>query len=507
MEIKVILQENKNNTLIENIANEFASNPKKVYVIAGTVKEAGFKLLEEEMIDTKAKVYFAIGIDKKHTVRSMLETLLDYTSDLYVYSNNNDLEFESNLIIFEYANKVTMFSSSSDISEGGLRDGINLYTKVCYDLSDKDEKEQYKAIIKELTSKIEKNIFRKIGKSDIEKLVNDKEIFSTKQYNHSVMSISELLGKSKMQDTKAKVEEVVEEDVTNSEIPKVDLSDMDLSLSDIEFEEVPEIKENEVINNVKKSPKEENILVDEESLKENEQDIEELRKISESLEDENYIDKNHELYDEELEKMDFDYDADTTLDIEDMLFSKAQVKLNIDKDNKEKEENNTEDLLDDEDELVKVKKVNLNNVSNFIFELPAKANKGQDTNSIKIPTYIKKTIPEFFGFDEDSKNVKIDGNMYKVRDITLEIIDAKTNQKYNDRNASIMQKQGQTYLTFTTDKLKEINYGENDIARIIKLSENVYHIEIISKDLKEYKLWSKVCNQNFKSSTRKYGMM
>ena len=506
MEKKIILQSNKNNTLIENISNEFSSNPKKVYIIAGTMKENGFKLLEEEMIDTKAKIYFAIGIDKKHTVRNMLETMLDYTNDLYVYSNNNDIEFEGTTLIFEYTNSVTVISSSSDISESGLREGINIYTKFNYDLSDKNEKEQYKAMKKELISKIEQDIFRKIGKLDIEELVNTKEIFSTKQYNHSVMSISELLGKSKKQDEQVKSEEIENEHETSTEIPKVDLSDIDLSLSDIEFEDSSEIKENEVINNVKKSSKEENILVDEESLKENEHDIEELKKISENLEDENYIDKNNELYDEELEKMDFDYDADTTLDIEDMLFSKANVKLKVDKE-KKSEGNAKEDYLDDDDELVKVKKVNLNNVSNFIFELPSKSSKGQDTNNIKIPTYIKKTIPEFFGFDEDSQNVKIDGNMYKVRNITLEIIDAKTNQKYNDRNASLMQKQGQTYLTFTTDKLKEINYEECDIARIIKLSENVYHIEIISKDLKEYKLWSKVCNQNFKSSTRKYGMM
>ena len=70
-----------------------------------------------------------------------------------------------------------------------------------------------------------------------------------------------------------------------------------------------------------------------------------------------------------------------------------------------------------------------------------------------------------------------------------------------------MQKQDQTYLTFSTSKFKEIDYNEADIARIIKLSENVYHIEIISKELQEYKLWSKICNQKFKSSTRKYGMM
>ena len=48
---------------------------------------------------------------------------------------------------------------------------------------------------------------------------------------------------------------------------------------------------------------------------------------------------------------------------------------------------------------------------------------------------------------------------------------------------------------------------EKDIARIIKLSSDVYHIEIISQDMQEYNIWEKLCNQKFKASTRKYGMM
>ncbi|MNP74701.1 hypothetical protein D3C76_1716220 [compost metagenome] len=52
-----------------------------------------------------------------------------------------------------------------------------------------------------------------------------------------------------------------------------------------------------------------------------------------------------------------------------------------------------------------------------------------------------------------------------------------------------------------------MSYSNKDIARIIKLSSDIYHIEIISKDMQEYKLWSKLCNQSLKSTDRKYGMM
>ena len=139
--------------------------------------------------------------------------------------------------------------------------------------------------------------------------------------------------------------------------------------------------------------------------------------------------------------------------------------------------------------------------------MPSKGTKAQDANLLKIPNYIQTTIPDFFELSSKGKNMEIDGNVYKVRVIKLEIVDVKNNKKYTDREARLMHKVGQSYLTINTDVLKNINYEENDIARIIKLSTDIYHIEIISKDMQEYKLWSKVCTQKFKSTTRKYGMM
>lgn len=115
-------------------------------------------------------------------------------------------------------------------------------------------------------------------------------------------------------------------------------------------------------------------------------------------------------------------------------------------------------------------------------------------------------IPEFFGLDE-AQNEEINGTLYKVKNIDLEIVDAKNNVKLNDKNAKITYKPRQSYLTFKSEKLSNIDYQENDIVRIIKLSEDVYHIEIIDKDMQEYKVWSKLCNQTFRASTKKFGMM
>ncbi len=498
MKVNILIQENNNNTLIEKIEKCFSNKPKKVYIISGEVKETGLKLIEEEMIDSKAKMFFALGIDKKNTVRSMLEMMLSYTNDVYIYSNNLDIEFEGSIIMFEYANEVVMYNFASGISEGSLRDNINVYLEILYDLTQKDQKDDYKELIKNIISKLQKDIFKKIEKSDIDELVESKEIFSTKQYSHTVKSISELLGKSNKPATTE--DKVIDDDALVRDIPKVDLSDVDIDFDFSDVEDEIKIDDEPSSKNLTKE-KSDDVEIDDEQIKQYDKDANKLLKDFEYNED--YIDKDNELYDESLENSEFD--ENDTLDIENLLFSKADVKLNMNKAKASKKDESKN--LDDED-LVKVKKVNLNNVTNLIFELPSRPQKEQDTSVIKIPNYIKQMIPEFFGFgDDDCKNVKIGTSIYKTRDVNLEIIDAQENQKYNDREGKLMQKQGQTYLTFSTEKLKQINYEENDIARIIKLSDDTYHIEIISKKLQEYKLWSKICNQKFKSSQRKYGMM
>ena len=116
-------------------------------------------------------------------------------------------------------------------------------------------------------------------------------------------------------------------------------------------------------------------------------------------------------------------------------------------------------------------------------------------------------IPEFFSFDENAKNEEINGSIYKIKNIELEIIDVNSDKKYIDKNAKIMLKQNQTYTTFTSELLENVNYEEKDIVRIIKLSNDVYHMEVISKELNEYNIWNKMCTQNMKSCDRKYGMM
>ena len=487
MQVNIIMQKENENTLASAISTCLSKNAKKAYFFVGNFKESGYKIIEEDLIDIKTKLFFVIGIDKKTTTRGMLEGLLNYTSDVYFYSNNNLNEFVSNICVFEYSDRAEVFVSGSNISESGIQSDLSLYTKIVYDLKDSNDKKEYKAQIKELQKILDEDGFNKLDIETIEKLVQDKEIFSTRQYNHSVMSISELLGK------KDKKEEVEKEDNSNSEdvykndveIPKIDLSDISIDI------DIPE-------ETVERKPKEDiDIDYEEEEIT--------LPKYIESYEEElpqdtDEIDKNNELYDESMK--DDNIKLDETLDINDMLFSKADVKLNVEPEKPKKKK--TKKTIDDEENIVKVKKVNLNNISNLIFEVSSKNAKEDD--AVKIPNHIRTMIPEFFGLD-DAQTEEINGTAYKVKHINLEVVDAKTNEKYNDNEAIITYKPRQSYLTFVSSVLSNIMYDEDDIVRIIKLSETEYHMEIISKKLKEYKVWSKLCNQTFRTSTKKYGVM
>lgn len=494
MQVNIMMQKENENTIANAISTCLANNAKKAYFFVGNFKETGYKVIEEDLIDIKTKLFFAIGIDKKTTTRSMLDGILDYADEVYYYSNNNLNEFVANMCIFEYTDRAEMYVSTSNLSESGILTDLSLYTQITYDLKDANDKQEYKKQIKDLLKIVESEGFNELNKDTINKLVEDKEIFSTRQYNHNVMSISELLGKKpkkeevKKELTKEEVDDVYVKDI---EIPKIDLSDISIDI-DIPEEEVKVVEKKEELH----------IDYEEEkiTLPKDMEEYEEIEEVEEEVK-EDKIDKNNELYDESMENEDIDFN--TTLDINDMLFAKADLKLDITKEKKPKKKAKKEDKLEEE-EVVKVKKVNLNNITSLIFEMHARNSK--DPDSVRVPNYVKAMIPEFFALDE-AQSEEINGTLYKVKNIKLEIVDVKSNEKYQDKNAKITYKPKQSYLSFVSEFLSNVIYEEDDIIRIIKLSDNEYHVEIVDKSMQEYKVWKKLCNQTFRASTKKFGMM
>ena len=396
MQVKIIMQRENENTIANAISNCLENNAKKAYFFIGNFKETGYKIIEEDLIDIKTKLFFVIGIDKKTTTRSMLDGLLSYTNDVYYFSNNNINEFDSNICIFEYSNEAYMYVCTSNMSESGIQTDLSLYTQIVYDLKNSEDKQLYKSQIKELLKIVELDGFNKLDKDEINKLVENKEIFSTRQYNHSVMSISELLGKKPQKEESKKDPVEVADDIINKEveIPKVDLSDISIDI------DIPE-------DEIQPQKKQEEITID---YKEDEISKKELPKVEDKKQEEIM-----KIEEDEEEISDLDgIDPNESLDINDILFSKADLKLDITKEKAPKKtlKRKKEILPEDQDELVKVKKLNLNNVSNLIFELSSKNSK--EPEAIRVPNYIKTMIPEFFGLDE-AQNEEINGTLYKVK--------------------------------------------------------------------------------------------
>lgn len=487
MKIKLNVQKYGENLIKDRLLKESESKPKKVYFFMGNIKESGFDLLEECLIDLKAKKLIVIGVDKKNTTKKMLDTLYNYTKSVYVFNNNEIVEFDSNIWVFEYENKANIYIMNSNVSEDSFVDDIATYTEIEYDLKIKEDADSYKEYINSLVSITKLDNAKKLDKEYIKELFENKQIFTTKQYTHSVMTIAELLGEKEEASKKSEIVNVDDDiEVVSKEIdsktpkmPTIDLSDMEEFSIDIDIDIADSIKREEsIIEEMEQAPKKES--------------KKEKVKIEESQ------DTIHE--DETFDDEEFDLDG--AVDLESLLFEKSDIKL----DTKSIDKKITKAKEEKEEKAV-TKKVDLTKVSNLIMELPKKPTKGKDISVIKVPNYIKEMIPDFFGAMVKAKSVeKVDG-VYRESKIKLEVVDILSNEKFTDSKAQLVSKAGQTYIMFSSEGFKDVNYGEGDIARIIKLSDDTYHMEIVSQTAQEYKIWKKLCTKNFKGSNRSYGVM
>ena len=477
MKVEFLIQ-NEEVNLNNIIESEILNKCLKAYCFTSNIKESGFEMLEEHIIDAKLMLTMFIGINKKNTTKTLLENILEYTKDVYYYDNNNEIEFESNILIFENSKAANIYIISGDISEISLTKNRLIIAKIVFDLKDVSDKKEYKLKVNELLN-VKNNDFKLLNKDVIQDLIDEKVIFSNKQYQHNVKSISEFLGKK----DEVKTEEIKEE--LYIELPKVNLNKIEFDF-DIDNEINEEVKEAKKINENSKKQKE--ILKD---------------KLKEEVKKENEI--KNENSEDKIEI--FDMDIKEAINLDELLFTKSDIKLEIIEDKKNKDVKEVKKVkLEDEAEKIKSKKIDLNNITNYIYELSSKKLNEKDTDILKIPNYIKTLLSSFFEFDKTNKTV-IDKIEYKSRNVNLEIIDAKNDKIYTDNNAKLMQKKSQTYFTFKSEIFKIIPFDDNDIARINKISDTDYKIEIISKDLQEYKLWSKMITMKFKNSDKKYGVM
>lgn len=486
MDIKLLIKNEGESSLKEIFLESCNKDLKKLFVVIGGMKETGFEVLEECLIDLKARKLLVLGLDKKYTTKKMLETLIKYTKSVYVYTKEN-VELSANIFVFEYTDRAEVYLASGNLSDSFFDDDKAIYTKICYDLTKKEDKESYAEYIDKIQREVKTEGYEKLEKELINTLAENKQIFTTKQYVHNVMSIAELLGnKEKKEKEVDENVERVEEDVNlKDKMPKIDLD----SLDDIDIAVDVEDAIEQEIAKASVETKEEIAIAE---LKE---EVVSEEKLQDMVEE--YVENDDEEVDEDIANM-------GAIDIESMLFSKSHVKLDrkkvdkiIKEDRKQKEE----------EKPTQNKVIDLNKVTNVVMELKSKPTKGKDVNALKIPNQIRDLVPAFFETSKKAKNVEKDGSNYKEANITLEIIDIVANEKRKDNNAYISSKSAQSYFTIVSDEFVDVEYKEGDLARIIKLADDTYHIEIIPQELDEYNIWRKLCNQDLRGSTKRFGIM
>ncbi len=487
MKVKLCVQKEGQNSIKDELLKESNLKPKKIYFYIGNMKETGFEMLEECLIDLKARKLIVLGIDKKNTTKKMLETILKHTKNIFVFNNNQMIELDSHIMVFEYDKEAKIYVINGNVSEGGYVDNITTYTLIEYDLSLKSDSDSYKQYIDELLNITKLEEAHKLEKEYIKELFDKQQIFTNKQYTHNVMSISELLNEK---ETTVKKEKLLEDDI---EVPDDKIWD--------DIEPIPEIDLS--------SLEDFSINIDVDDMIEKEQQLESDKEdivIKEKDESKVYIKKEDKETEQMIEldnDISMDFDKNEVLDIEDLLFETATVEID-----KRSIDKKIEKIKKEKDEEKPIsKKIDLAKVSNLIMELPKKLSKGKDVGIIKIPNYIKEMIPDFFEAIDKGKTSERTEGIFKEANIKLEIVDVKGGNKLSDSKAKILSKAGQTYIAFYSDELIDVNYEEDDITRIIKLARDIYHIEIISKEVQEYKIWKKLCSSKMRGSKRSYGIM
>jgi hypothetical protein len=174
-------------------------------------------------------------------------------------------------------------------------------------------------------------------------------------------------------------------------------------------------------------------------------------------------------------------------------------------------QDDVEEITEVEEEIHPITKVkDLSKTSIFMFQSPKITHKGVCAGEIKIPTYIRDLISDFWGWPE---SYEIIGGQAKIKSkiCTFKIIDTIEPEKtLEDEKAKLFQRIDESSFTIYSSVLEELNIPENDIIRLIKVSTEAdayYTCEIIRQDAKEYPIWEQFCTQNFRSSSRKYGIM
>lgn len=426
----------------------------------GLVKENAYDKIYSNLkafIINGGNIKFYLSSDKKGATKKIVNSLLDLGCEVYLFCGNDKdfiTDFQYKGAIFSSSQRATVLLSTGNFSLSGLYDGHNIVTQFNFNLS--EENDVYSNTLTTLFPEYTMNLFKKVTRENYEEL----------------LKIPEKVLPS--------IEEFTRKDVENAKPITTSTDDfgIDIEIDDnVDFLVAPEPVE---------KPKKEKISESKETAS---------PKIVEPVEAIDLGEAKYYLGD----------DVADALDIENMLYENSSNSLksifgNEKKENIVQSENDDVEYNDYEDDDTKIvaKSANLPNTSIFMMQLP----KISVTGEIKLPTYIRDLIPEFWGWPKEySEN--------NSRNCTLEIIDTKEpDVTITDNSAKLFQKDN--LFIIQSEKLLSMELLENDIIRFIKtesVSGTYYNCEVVRTDAKEYPIWEQFCTNTVRGSKRKYGLM
>lgn len=236
----------KGYTIYDDISKRLADKKlKKVYIIAGVIKDEAYSILEEDFnksIKNGVDISFVIGVDRKTVSEQLARKIEKISSKSYMYNNNQEDSFNAKIYIFEYKNKVDIILPSTNLTLNGITKNYSNITTITYDLP-KDEQlyNDYMFSIKEYIYP-NLNIFDLINDKNIKQYILTRDFALSKTVE--LPSISDYLKKANSIAEKIDEKEI---DKKIKEKIKDIVTDFDVQLENDDFIAIQEELEKEII--------------------------------------------------------------------------------------------------------------------------------------------------------------------------------------------------------------------------------------------------------------------
>lgn len=232
---------------------------KKVYIIAGVIKDEAYTLLEKDFdtaFNNGVEINFTIGVDRKTVSEQLARKIEKISSKSYMYNNNQEDSFNAKIYIFEYKNKAEVILPSTNLTANGITNNYSNITIISYDLP-KDEElyNDYMFSIKEYIYP-NLNLFDLIDDKNIKQYILTRDFALSKTVE--LPSISDYL-----KTANSMVEKIDEKEVEEKIKAKIKdiVTDFDVQLENDEFLFTSDEAENEIIEEEKVEKKQKKISI------------------------------------------------------------------------------------------------------------------------------------------------------------------------------------------------------------------------------------------------------